>query len=223
MKFERIDREIISEVIASVNHSEAIALADQAEMAIPSYLNKNPLVRAMFWKRYDVVYRLSQLRPDMNVCEFGCGIGVFLPTLTKQVASVYAVDIFPQYAREIARRFNLTVNILEDISIIPDDSLDIIFAVEVMEHLDHPEEITRLFYKKIKSGGKLIVSSPTETALYKLGRFLVGYNKYHEYHKQNAYQLREIIRENGFVLQRTVRYPSPLLPLNLIYKFQVEK
>ncbi len=222
-QIERIDRTIIADLIASVNCLEAVPSADQAEMAIPSYLNKNPFVRAMFWTRYDVVYRLAHLKTDMVVCEFGCGIGVFLPTLTQHVAQVYAVDLFPQYAQELARELDLSVTFLDDLSSLPDDSLDLIFAVEVMEHLDDPESYTHLFARKLKIGGKLIMSGPMESTLYKFGRTLVGYNKYHDYHKHNASELRQIISQNGFSLERTLRFPSPFLPLYLICPFQVEK
>jgi 2-polyprenyl-3-methyl-5-hydroxy-6-metoxy-1,4-benzoquinol methylase len=222
-RIERIDRHIIVDVIRSVNSLEAIPLTDQVEMAIPSYLNENPFVRAMFWRRYDVVYRLAQLKPEMIVCEFGCGIGVFLPTLVKEVDRVYAVDLFPQYAREIARKFKLSISFLEDLSELPDDSMDIIFAVEVMEHLDDPIIYTQLFARKLKPNGRLIMSGPTESGLYKFGRTLVGYNKYHDYHENNVFQLNKIISENGFTLERIIRYPSPILPLYLIGSFQVEK
>jgi hypothetical protein len=51
----------------------------------------------------------------------------------------------------------------------------------------------------------------------------VGYNKYHDYHERNVYELVEIIAANGFKLERTIRYPSVLLPLYLICLFTVEK
>jgi 2-polyprenyl-3-methyl-5-hydroxy-6-metoxy-1,4-benzoquinol methylase len=222
-RIERINHNLISDVISSVNHSEDIELADQAEMAIPSYLNKSRLVRSIFWRRYDRVFRMTRLQPEMQVCEFGCGIGVFLPTLARETSKVFAIDLFPQYAQLLSKELDLEVTFVDSISKLPDESMDLIFAIEVMEHLEHPGEVTRAFSQKLKPGGKLIVSSPTETPLYKFGRFLVGYNKYHEYHKQNAFQLREIILENGFILQKTIRYPSPLLPLNLIFQFQVEQ
>lgn len=222
-RIRRIDRELIANVINKSNQVHAVPEADQAEMAIPSYLNKNPFVRAMFWRRYDTVYRLAGLTPEMVVCEFGCGIGAFLPTLTGAAAKVYAVDLFPQYAQAMARNFGLSVTFSEDLSSVPDNALDLLFAVEVMEHLDDPAAYLNLFKQKLKPGGRLIMSGPTETALYKVGRFLVGYNKYHDYHERNVFELVEIITANGFKSGYTVRYPSPLLPLYLICTFTVEE
>lgn len=222
-RIQRIDRSLIARIINSPHLQNTVPDADQAEMAIPSYLNKNPFIRAMFWRRYDVVYHLAHLKPEMTVCEFGCGIGAFLPTLTAEVERVYAVDLFPQYAQELAKELNLEITFSEDLSKIPDESLDLIVAVEVMEHLDDPASYSRLFAQKLKPGGRLIMSGPTESWLYKLGRFMVGYNKYQDYHEHNAYQLRRIISENSFDLQETIRYPSPLLPLFLICPYRVKK
>jgi 2-polyprenyl-3-methyl-5-hydroxy-6-metoxy-1,4-benzoquinol methylase len=196
---------------------------DQAEMAIPSYLNRNPLIRAIFWRRYDQVYRLAQLTTEMTVAEFGCGIGVFLPTLTRETSKVYAVDLFPQYAQEVAKRLDLDVDFSTSLDSIPDDSLDILFAVEVLEHLDDLPAGIQHIARKIKPGGRLIMSGPTENTLYKIGRFMVGYNKYHEYHRHNVYGIRQAIIENGFDLEQTVMFPNRLVLLNLICSFRVDK
>jgi len=220
-KIQRINQDLIADIIHSCQLMDSVSEADQAEMAIPSYLNKNPFIRAMFWRRYDLVYRLSNLQPDMTVCEFGCGIGAFLPTLAREVRQVYAVDLFTQYAQELSKRKSLDVSFSQDMNSIPDHSLDLIISVEVMEHLDDPAAYTRTFAKKLKPDGRLIMSGPTESWLYKTGRFMIGYNKYHDYHEHNVYQLRRIIADNGFTLQKTIRFPSPLLPLYLISPFQI--
>ncbi len=222
-KIQRIDQDLIASIVHSPTLKNRVPEADRAEMAIPSYLNKNPFVRAMFWRRYDAVYQLSDLQPDMTVCEFGCGIGAFLPTLADEVKKVYAVDLFPQYAQDLAQRLNLDITFSKDLSNIPDHSLDLILAVEVMEHLDDPALYTQLFAKKLEPTGRLIMSGPTESWLYKLGRFLIGYNKYHHYHKNNVYQLRQIIANNNFILEKTVQFPSPLLPLFLICPYHINQ
>ena len=222
-EIKRIDRATILEVVNSENLSGRVSKMDQAEMAIPSYLHQNPLIREILWRRYKKVYNLSNVQPNMSVCEFGCGIGAFLPTLSTTAQNVYAIDLFPQFAHAVAKKLDLEVIFAEDMSKIPDSSLDIIFAVEVMEHLENPEEFTQLFARKLKPGGHLIMSGPTETWLYKFGRFLIGYNKYHDYHEFNVFQLRHIITENNFNLLKSIHFPSPILPLFLICDFLVNK
>lgn len=188
-------------------------------MAIPSYLNKNPLFREFFWRRYDSIFQLFVHKPEMVVCEFGCGFGAFLPTLVEHTAKVYAVDLFPQYAQAVAEELNLPVEFSTSLDSVPDGSLDVLYAVEVLEHLDDLPAGIQLIARKLKPGGRLIMSGPTESMLYKIGRFMVGYNKYHEYHRNNVYLLKQGILDNGFRLERTAFFPNRLVLLNLIGQF----
>ena len=222
-RIQRIDTTLIADIINSSSYREVVSEADQAEMAIPSYLNQNPLIRSIFWWRYDHVYKLAKLSPEMTVCEFGCGIGVFLPMLAHETAMVYAIDLFPQYAQELAKEFDLNIKFSRSLDIVPDNSLDILFAVEVLEHLDDLDAGIQLIAQKLKPGGRLIMSGPTESLLYKTGRFLVGYNKYHEYHRNNVYDIKQAILENGFSLEKTIHFPNRVILLNLICSFQVTK
>ena len=220
---QRIDKALISGVVGRTNQIHSVPEADQAEMAIPSYLNPNPLVRSIFWKRYAQVYKLSDLSKDMTVCEFGCGIGAFLPTLSKNVAKTYAIDLFPQYAYELAQELNLNIVFSTSLNTIPDNSLDILLAVEVLEHLDDLKASLEIIFRKLKPGGKLLMSGPTESTLYKVGRFVIGYNKYHDYHRNDVYDLCQGILENGFELEKTVYFPNRLILLNLICLFRADK
>lgn len=220
-KIKRIDRGTIEQVINAPHLQSSITEAKQAEMAIPSYLNKNPFIRSLFWNRYDMIYRLAELDSEMSVCEFGCGIGVFLPTLAPEVKKTYAVDIFPQYAQEMAKIYDLEVEFSRDMDSVPDDSLDLIIASEVMEHLEDPGAYARLFARKLKAGGRLIMSGPTESWIYKLGRILAGYHKYHDYHPHDVYQLHEIITKNGFQTMIQTPYPWKTIPLHMINVYAV--
>jgi len=220
-KIKRISKDTIEGVINAPHLRSSNTEAQQAEMAIPSYLNKNPFIRALFWRRYDVIYQLANLDLSMSVCEFGCGIGVFLPTLASEVGMLYAVDIFPQYAREVAEIYDLDIEFSKDLEGIPDHSLDLIVACEVMEHLEDPAVYARLFSRKLKKGGRLIMSGPTESRLYKLGRILAGYHKYHDYHQHNVFQLHAIITQNGFIPLEMTPYPLKIATLYMINLYKV--
>ena len=76
------------------------------EMAIPSYTHKNPIIRWLMWKRYESIFKLAKINYDMKVLEFGCGIGLFLPSLCQKASKVFATDIYPQYAESLAKNIN---------------------------------------------------------------------------------------------------------------------
>jgi 2-polyprenyl-3-methyl-5-hydroxy-6-metoxy-1,4-benzoquinol methylase len=151
------------------------------------------------------------------VLEFGCGIGVFLPTLCEQCGEVFAIDLFPQYAKNLCKDLNLTVTFIENISDLPDEKLDLITAADVMEHLEDPLAYINIFKKKLKNGGKLIVSGPTESSVYKIGRTVAGFRKFGDYHHTNINDLKKIIRQNGFDLIKTISLPFVFPP----YLFKV--
>ena len=67
-----------------------------AEMAVPSYCHKNPLIRSRFWKRQDRSLELAKLDPEETVLGFGCGCGVALPSLARHAKEVIAVDLDPE-------------------------------------------------------------------------------------------------------------------------------
>jgi 2-polyprenyl-3-methyl-5-hydroxy-6-metoxy-1,4-benzoquinol methylase len=189
-----------------------ISERDKDEMAIPSYLHPNPLIRWLVWKRYKQIDKLAELSKDMTVLEFGCGIGVFLPTLDDEAGRVYTIDIFPQYAKKLAETLNLNVSFLEDLSDLDDSSLDLVIAAEVMEHLDEPQKYVLEFNRKLKTKGRLIVSGPTENFFYRLGRSLAGFSKKEQYHHMNVDDLAKIIEKGGFRTIKVSRLPFCIPP-----------
>lgn len=179
---------------------EGMSDHDRDEMAIPSYLHANPLIRWLMWRRYDEVVRQSDLRSDMVALEFGCGTGVFLPTLAARCKEVIAVDLFPQIAQALAERRRLNVRFLPQVDAVPDGSLDLIVAADVLEHVDDLEAFGALFRRKLRSTGRLVVSGPTENRLYKLGRIVAGFAGKGDYHHRNIDDILRTFTDRDFRL-----------------------
>jgi len=183
------------------------------EMAIPSYLHWNPLIRRLVWGRYEKISELSDFSKEMNVLEFGCGLGVFLPELFSKCNNVYAIDIFPQYAKKLCEDLELKIIFVNNILEIQNDFLDIIIAAEVFEHLERAElsEYLHEFYEKLKDTGRLLVSGPTENFIYRLGRKVAGFGEKGNYHHTNVDDLIEEINKL-FILKRTKTLPFKIPP-----------
>ena len=201
-------RELLELVSQKIHH---ISDDDKDEMAIPSYLHKNPLIRWLMWKRYEKISNLACFSEDITVLEFGCGIGVFLPELDKTCDKVYAIDIFPEYAKLLSNKLNLNVSFIDKLSEISNNSLDIIIAADVLEHIVDLDEYLAQFCDKLKNKGRLIVSGPTENPIYKIGRIWAGFADKGDYHHTNINNLIERIKEAGFVLinLRTLPFVFP--------------
>ena len=203
---ERISREQISKA-TSVAAGD-ITEHDRDEMAIPTYMHWNPLIRWLMWKRYD---RLADLLDTNNsaALEFGCGIGLFLPELSKRYEKVYAIDLFPQYAGSLLDSLGIEVNFVEAMEVLEDNSLDVIIAADVLEHIEELDQYLELFQAKLKPGAQFLVSGPTENALYKLGRIIAGFAGKADYHHTNIFHLLDAIEKFGFKNLRTLDLPLP--------------
>jgi 2-polyprenyl-3-methyl-5-hydroxy-6-metoxy-1,4-benzoquinol methylase len=203
---------------------EGISAHTRDEMAIPSYLHANPLIRWLMWKRYRVVSQMASTLAHDTVLEFGCGMGLFLPTLARMARTVYAIDLFPQFARQLAREFKLPVTFVDQVEAIPAGTLDLIVAADVLEHIADVEGYMRLFRGKLAPGGHLIVSGPTENFVYKIGRVVAGFAGKGDYHLTNINHLVARIEGSGFRARRERRLPFPFPPhLFRIIDFQAEE
>ena len=208
----------IREIVQSIDE---VSSHDRDEMAIPSYLHANSLIRWLMWKRLETVLELAEIRPGDSVLDFGCGIGLMLPSLAKAGAKVYGVDVFPQFARRLVYKMNLPAEVMESLDGLADGSLDVILATDVLEHVDDPATLARVFKKKLKPGGRLILCGPTENFVYRIGRFVAGFSGKEHYHHTDVYRLFGDMTSAGFKADTERKLPFALPPhLFKIFRFQ---
>ena len=186
--------------------------SDRDEMAIPSYLHGNPLIPWLMWKRYATIAELAQFSGSEHVLEFGCGIGLFLPTLTRACKTVSAIDLFPQYAQELCRKERLSVSFPQSLDSVADQSLDAIIAADVLEHVEPLSECVKTFLHKLKPGGRIIVSGPTENLAYRIGRIAAGFGGKGDYHHTDIDNIEQQICRGGTERQAIRKLPFSYLP-----------
>ena len=187
---------------------------DRDEMAIPSYRHSNPALRWMAWRRVEVVAnRLERLctgDDDRTVVDFGCGTGVLLDQACRGAQRVVGVDLVLDSARLLVDEWNLDVELMtpdEAKAEVEPDSVDIVVAAEVLEHVEPIEDALDVFKSWLKTDGTLLVSLPTENRLYRLGRRLAGFHGH--YHHDNAASIDRAIRGAGFRKRSRSHIPLP--------------
>lgn len=102
-----------------------------------------------------------------NALEIGCGAGFstkrltkFLPKAVKLEGSEYVEGMLPD-----ARKLNPGINFISE-SVYElkrkDETFDIVFLLEVLEHLDYPDIALKEISRVLKPGGYLIIGVPRE-------------------------------------------------------------
>jgi 2-polyprenyl-3-methyl-5-hydroxy-6-metoxy-1,4-benzoquinol methylase len=175
--------------------ADSVSPEDRDEMAIPSYLHSNPAMRWIAWRRLEIVAKLlressGEVRDESGrtVLDFGCGTGVLFDEASQFADKVYGVDIVLEPAQLLIEKWGLKKVSLMDPETakneLPLRSVDTIIAAEVLEHIDPVDDTLAFFRDRLKSTGRLLVSLPTENALYRFGRRLAGFHGH--YHESNA-------------------------------------
>jgi 2-polyprenyl-3-methyl-5-hydroxy-6-metoxy-1,4-benzoquinol methylase len=97
-------------------------------------------------------------------------------------------------------------------------NLDYIISADVLEHVEDLDNVLSVFKNSLSKSGKLIISGPTETKLYKLGRWVGGFQGHH-FHKRNVYDIHERIIKFGFrVIKRVKLLLFPTLFEVIVYE-----
>jgi SAM-dependent methyltransferase len=100
--------------------------------------------------------------PNGRLLEVACASGNRLELLRKFEWSECLGIEYSEYAAQIARERGFVVysgRVEDTLREIPDNSLDVIIASFVMEHLDNPFSVTNQLSEKLKPGGQFIFST----------------------------------------------------------------
>ena len=88
----------------------------------------------------------------------------------------------------------------------------------MLEHVEQLEAVVDLFRGLLTQRGRLVVSGPTESWAYRLGRQIAGFHKIPGYgignvfHHTHIYKIEELIGNHGFRANERVRLPAWPLP-----------
>ena len=170
------------------------------ESALPSYTHSNRLMSWLFWRRVETALRLAELKPGQAVLDFGCGGGVTFRRLEELGCHVTGCDNAAHaLATDACARFGLRARVCSDLSELDGERFDLIFALDVLEHVDDLSGLISRLRTLSRPGTQLVLSGPTESALYKIGRRLAGFSG--DYHVRNIYDIEAEMAQQG--LRRT--------------------
>jgi ubiquinone/menaquinone biosynthesis C-methylase UbiE len=133
---------------------------------------------------FNVLHKVIKLLSKLNVrgevmIDIGCGDG----TVTKQLAEsigakeVWGVDI-SERSLDVARSKGietLKLDINHETLPFPDNTVDVVTGIEIIEHLVNPDNFLKESYRVLKDNGYLILSTPNLTSWLNRLLLLLGY------------------------------------------------
>jgi len=144
-----------------------------------------PLFGKMYFGRIqNIIKTFLQFRKNFpNVLDIGGGLGLFSLNfkLNFPKSGVYILDeaLYDGIKATLTKNNIIKINdyIQGDIqkkTSFDDDSFDLIFALDVLEHVDNPSDAIDEIMRILKKNGLLFISVPTESMLLRVVRTLIG-------------------------------------------------
>lgn len=144
-----------------------------------TFQDKNIIKRWLQFRRLDVASRIVDGSRNANVqciLDFGAGNGEFCKVIAQQFPTAKIICYEPAPSLMAEAKENLIslpqIRFCSDIAKITDNTVDLIFCLEVLEHLPETEtkNVLEQFNRLLSSKGNAVVGVPVETgipALYK--------------------------------------------------------
>ncbi len=113
---------------------------------------------AGFYSKY--ADTLKPEKPDSRTLDVGCGVGQVVARLTEAGYEAYGVDISePNIER--ARKFSTRCQVYDGKELpFPDQHFASVGALNVLEHVEEPEDFIRELVRVTQIGGRIVLSSP---------------------------------------------------------------
>lgn len=161
----------------------------------------------MFKLRIDTIRTLMAGCPRGRFLEVGAGTGEVCAQLLRMGHVGIVYDLGQETRDALSDRFwgNKTVEVVDSIEQITDESVDYLFAFEVLEHIEDDLGALAKWTSKLRAGGMLLASVPAHQAKYGLSDRRVGHVRRYE-----REQLLKLAEQAGFSDVSILSYGFPL-------------
>jgi SAM-dependent methyltransferase len=169
--------------------------------------------RETLWKTLCDAYFSKFIRPEFHVVELGAGYAHFINNV--RCAKRTAVDQWPRLPEYVRSGVEAHVASVIDLGMIPDGSVDFVFASNLFEHLTQQEfaAVLAALKHKLRTGGTLNILQPNYRRAYR--EYFDDYTHVAVY---SDISLCDFLRANGY---RIISSIPGFLPFSLKSRFPV--
>ncbi len=156
------------------------------ETCVPSYVHPNRAAAYVAWLRLFAAVDLADRHTRWGpVLDFGASVGELAHVLPHTARPYGFIEQEEPAARQLLENVpHAERHTLDDA---PADHFSVVFALDALEHNENYAELLEALATKLRPDGLLIVSGPTENALYKLGRLVARFDSH--YHETNIHAI----------------------------------
>jgi SAM-dependent methyltransferase len=174
------------------------------ESCVPSYVHRNKLAAWVAWQRTKAAARLYDRHAAAGpILDFGAATGEVGHLIEKR-GPYTIIEQDDLLAGACGRWQAAQRTTLEDAK---DGSFAAIFALDSLEHNDDIPALVKRLVPLLKPDGVFILSGPTESSFYRLGRRLAGFSGH--YHHSNIFDIEAIMSKHCTLVdaQRVPLFP----------------
>jgi 2-polyprenyl-3-methyl-5-hydroxy-6-metoxy-1,4-benzoquinol methylase len=186
LHFDQIKKNFIN---VFKDYQKEKAKPETSEAAFPAYSHTNYFINKLFWERIKYALKLIQVNERLDILDFGCGSGILSFILAKDGHRVIGIDIEDIPIKNILNEIIFPNNFIfikeEILNLSYIGKFDIIYALDVLEHIENTNLYILKLLSFLKPNGKLIISGPTENLIYQIGRKIAGRDFTGHYHITN--------------------------------------
>jgi 2-polyprenyl-3-methyl-5-hydroxy-6-metoxy-1,4-benzoquinol methylase len=172
--------------------------------------NLNVMAHAKNYNRYLLNLIMKDARLNQLIVDFGAGNGTFAAPLADAKYQVVCIETDPQLTADLQIA---GLRVLNDIEQLADESVDYLYSLNVLEHIEDDLAIAQLWFKKIRPGGQLLVFVPAFQFLFTSMDHQVGH-----YRRYTQTSLSTVLKKAQFQITHSRYVDSLGILAALLYK-----
>jgi 2-polyprenyl-3-methyl-5-hydroxy-6-metoxy-1,4-benzoquinol methylase len=165
---------------------------------VPEYKSKNNILKKLFFKRLQYAFLKIKENECINILDAGCGNGLLSMKLARHHRKVLAIDNNINVVKLQYPGVNFKYMDLNNLNYL--NMFHAVTCLDVLEHIKNPVPIIEKLHTALTTNGILIISAPTESFLYRIGRLILKGTMSPKIvgHFHNSKNINKMILDNGF-------------------------